>query len=69
MVGIGGLAGLISYLIIKMQVDLGFYLILIILAAGLTGTARLILNAHKPFEIYTGFLTGLVIITSSMFIF
>ena len=69
MIGIGGLAGLISYLIIKMQVDLGFYLILTILAAGLTGTARLLLNAHKPSEIYAGFLAGLIIIPSVMFFF
>jgi len=69
MAGIGGLAGLITYLIIKMQIDLGFYLIITILAAGLTGTARLILDAHKPFEIYSGFLTGLILISSAMFIF
>ncbi len=69
MVGIGGLVGLITYLIIKMQVNLGFYLILAIIAAGLTGTARLSLNAHKPLEIYTGFLAGLLIIASAMFIF
>jgi hypothetical protein len=69
MIGIGGLAGLISYLIIKMQVDLGFYLILTIIAAGLTGTARLLLNAHKPSEIYAGFLAGLIIIPSVMFFF
>lgn len=69
MVGIGGLAGLVTYIIIKMQVDLGLYLIIIIIAAGLTGTARLVLNAHKPFEIYSGFLAGLIIIASVMFIF
>jgi hypothetical protein len=69
MIGIGGLTGLIIYLIIKMQVDLSFYLILTIIAAGLTGTARLFLNAHRPFEIYAGFLAGLLIIASAMFIF
>lgn len=68
MVGIGGLAGLIGYLIIHMQVNLEFYLILTILAAGLIGTARLILNAHKPFEIYAGFLTGGGVVASIMFI-
>jgi hypothetical protein len=68
MIGIGGLAGLITYLIVNMQVNLEFYLILTIIVAGLTGTARLILNAHKPFEIYTGFMVGYVIITSLMFI-
>jgi hypothetical protein len=69
MLGIGGLVGLLTYLIIKMQVNLGFYLILAIIAAGLTGTARLLLNAHEPFEIYAGFLAGFLIITSVMFIF
>jgi membrane-associated phospholipid phosphatase len=68
MVGIGGLAGLIGYLIVHMQVNLEFYLILTLLAAGLVGTARLILEAHKPFEIYTGFLIGYAVITSVMFI-
>jgi hypothetical protein len=68
MVGIGGLAGLIIYLIIHMQVNLEFYLILTFLAAGLLGTARLILAAHKPFEIYTGFLVGCIVVTSAMFI-
>jgi hypothetical protein len=68
MLGIGGLAGLISYLIIQMKVNLEFYLIITIIAAGIIGTARLILNAHKPFEIYTGFLTGFLIIASVMFI-
>jgi hypothetical protein len=68
MVGIGGLAGLIAYLIIHMQVNLEFYLILTIIAAGLVGTARLMLEAHKPFEIYSGFLIGCIVITSVMFI-
>jgi hypothetical protein len=68
MVGLGGLAGLISYIIIKMQVNLGFYFVLAVLAAGVTGTARLILEAHKPFEIYAGFLAGFLIIVSVMFI-
>jgi hypothetical protein len=69
MLGIGGLTGLIIYLIIKMHIDLGFYLILTLIVAGLTGTARLALNAHNPFEIYTGYLTGLVVVASAMFIF
>jgi membrane-associated phospholipid phosphatase len=51
-----------------MQVNLEFYLIITIFIAGLVGTARLILGAHKPFEIYMGFLTGLIIVASVMFI-
>lgn len=68
MVGIGGMVGLIGYLIIRMHVNLEFYLIISILAAGLAGTSRLILNAHKPFEIYTGFLTGCIVVFTVMFI-
>lgn len=68
MVGVGGLTGLITYLIISMQVNLEFYLVLTIIAAGMTGTSRLILNAHKSFEIYTGFLTGFVTVSAVMFI-
>lgn len=67
MVGIGGLTGLIIYLTIQMQVNLEFYLILTLIAAGMVGTARLILEAHKPFEIYSGFLIGCIVITSVMF--
>ena len=68
MVGIGGLTGLIIYLIIHMHVNLEFYLILTLITAGLVGTARLILEAHKPFEIYSGFLIGCTVIASVLFI-
>jgi len=68
MVGIGGLTGLIIYLIIHMHVNLEFYLILTLITAGLVGTARLILEAHKPFEIYSGFLIGCSVIASALFI-
>jgi membrane-associated phospholipid phosphatase len=68
MVGMGGMTGLIVYLIIQMQVNLEFYLIVAILVAGLVGTSRLILKAHKPFEIYSGFIAGWVVILSVMLI-
>ena len=38
--------------------DIRLYLFLIILIAGITGTARLKLNAHTPSQVYTGFLLG-----------
>ena len=38
--------------------DIRLYLFLIILIAGITGTARLKLNAHTPSQVYTGFLMG-----------
>jgi membrane-associated phospholipid phosphatase len=69
MVGMGGMTGLIVYLIIHMQVNLEFYLIIAILVAGLVGTSRLILKAHKPFEIYSGFIIGWIVVFSIMLIF
>lgn len=36
-------------------------LVAVILIAGLVGTARLVLNAHKPFEVYYGYFLGIVL--------
>jgi hypothetical protein len=59
MVGVGGVLGLlisVSYLI---KFDMTFYYMLVILLAGCIGYARLVLNEHKPFQLYLGFLLGL----------
>jgi len=69
MIGIGGLIGLIAYLIFYLQVNLELYLALAILVAGMTGTARMMLDAHKPSEVYIGFLVGLTVIPAVMFIY
>jgi membrane-associated phospholipid phosphatase len=69
MIGIGGITGLIAYLIYYLHVNLEIYLIVIVLVSGLTGTARLILNAHHPSEIYSGFLMGFAIISVVMFVY
>jgi hypothetical protein len=37
-----------------------FYII-IILIAGLVGSARLILDEHKPYQLYLGFLLGFIV--------
>jgi hypothetical protein len=62
MIGAGGLVALIGFLAFYLKVDLQFYFGISVLMAGLTGTARIILNAHKPDEIYTGFLTGFSVV-------
>jgi membrane-associated phospholipid phosphatase len=66
MIGIGGLTGLISFLIWSLRVDLQFFLILAIMAAGLVGFARLQLKAHNPAQVYTGFLTGFFSVSLTM---
>jgi hypothetical protein len=69
MIGNGGITGLIAYIIYYLHVNLEIYLIIIIFLAGLTGTARMILNAHKPSEIYSGFLVGFAVISVVMFVY
>jgi hypothetical protein len=39
----------------------GFYISAAFLAAGITSTARLIDSNHTPFEIYAGFITGVLV--------
>ncbi len=61
MVGLGGVLGIlisVSYLI---KFNMTPYYIAVILIAGLVGCARLILNEHKPAQLYLGFFLGLII--------
>jgi hypothetical protein len=67
MVGAGGLVALIGFISFHLKVDLQFYLGISLLLAGITGAARLVLNAHTPAEVYTGFLTGFAIVMLTMF--
>jgi len=55
----GGWVAIVSVLSMKFTSGFLFhYFILIILLSGLIGTARLYLNAHRPSEVYAGFLLG-----------
>ena len=55
----GGWVAVVSVLSTKFTSEpLFYYLLLIIFLSGLIGTARLYLNAHRPAEIYGGFLLG-----------
>lgn len=69
LVGLGGLLGIlisVSYLI---KFNMTPYYLLVILAAGITASARLSLKEHEPAQLYLGFLLGLVIQTSLFFSF
>jgi membrane-associated phospholipid phosphatase len=61
MLGLGGVVGLIIALAIRYNLDLTLYLTLLLMVAGITGSARLDLGAHKPSQIYAGFLLGAII--------
>ena len=67
-VGMGGLLGMILITLLRfsfpdfniwgIQVSMITLLLIVIVACGIVGTARLILNAHHPGEIYGGYLIG-----------
>ncbi|MCD6068611.1 MAG: putative rane protein [Bacteroidetes bacterium] len=60
MMGIGGLAGSILAVSLILGQNFLMWFCFIILAAGLTGFARLELNAHTPKQVYVGFSLGML---------
>ncbi len=61
MIGIGGLLGAIIIVSWHLGVDMKAVCLGLFLCAGLTGFARLELNKHTPAQVYSGFLTGLLV--------
>ncbi|HDJ34410.1 MAG TPA: hypothetical protein ENF21_09980 [Bacteroidetes bacterium] len=59
MIGMGGLTGLMIAMMIKLSAVQTGVLVLLIVLAGVVGTARLYLNEHRPSQIYAGYLSGL----------
>lgn len=57
-IGWGGLIALICLLLPTSGRDLRPLLAVAIVMAGLTGSARLFLESHRPFQVYVGYLTG-----------
>jgi len=67
MVGIGGVFGLVTGLALNLSLDLMFLVMIVIMASGLVGYARLKLYSHRPAEIYTGFLVGALIMSGILY--
>jgi membrane-associated phospholipid phosphatase len=59
-IGWGGVVGFLLMLMIGMNMNISFALMVAFLITGIVGTARLILGAHTPAEIYTGFIMGIL---------
>lgn len=57
-IGIGGLLGSIIIFSVAYYANLTYLISLIVIISGLIGYARLFLQEHKPFQIYSGFLLG-----------
>ncbi|MCW3076796.1 MAG: putative rane protein [Bacteroidetes bacterium] len=69
MVGLGGLLGVLLSLSYLIKFDMTFFYVSVILIAGLVGMARLFLQEHKPSQLYSGFLLGLLVQTVLFYTF
>jgi len=69
LVGIGGIIGFLISFSIRLYTNILPLLIIFVIAAGLLASSRLFLKAHKPLQVYLGFLLGFLVmlITTSIF--
>jgi hypothetical protein len=58
--GWGGVIGFLLALMTGMHLNVAIMLVIVFFITGLVGTARLVLAAHSPAEIYVGLLVGLL---------
>ncbi len=58
--GIGGIIGFVMVMSYEYRLNFNSLLAGLFILAGLIGVSRLALNAHRPKEIYIGFLLGLI---------
>ncbi|WP_343691554.1 hypothetical protein [Chitinophaga sp.] len=59
-VGWGGVIGFVLIVMFSLQLNVSGVLLLAFFLSAIVATARLILNAHAPVEIYAGFLVGIL---------
>jgi len=58
--GIGGIIGFVMIMSYEYQLNFNALIASLFVVAGLIGAARLNLNAHRPSEVYIGFLLGVL---------
>lgn len=66
-VAAGGVLGLMIVLMIMSPVSMFIPLLIAIVVAGIIGTARMLLGAHTPFEIWAGYLLGVLVQVGAYF--
>jgi len=57
----GGFSGALTGLAFLFHLEPFFWIVLILFLSGLTGFARLKADAHKPREVYMGYMLGFVV--------
>jgi hypothetical protein len=60
LIGIGGLFGALFFYAVYFIADFIYILMLVSLLSGAVAYARLQLKAHRPAQVYAGFLTGFI---------
>jgi len=58
--GIGGIIGFVIVMSYEYQLNFNLIIAILILLGGLIAVSRLMLKAHKPKEVYIGFLLGII---------
>ena len=69
MLGLGSLLGMLLIIIVFFGAPLQILFVLVVLIAGITGSARLILKLHTPNELLVGLLTGFLSTSGVMIAF
>jgi len=69
MAALGGITGLIIALIWLYDTPLEFILMITLVAAGLTGSARLVLGSNRPGEVFWGFMLGFLMVVGTLLIY
>jgi len=61
MMALGGLLATLTGFSFLIHQDISLYIFFLLIITGITGTARLKLNAHTPSQVYAGFLIGVTV--------
>lgn len=69
MAGIGALTATLFAFTIILKADFLLFLLASLFIAGILGTARMVLKAHSPQEVYAGFLLGAAVLSFTYLIF
>ncbi|MBU8892935.1 MAG: hypothetical protein KOO66_09160 [Bacteroidales bacterium] len=69
MAGVGGLTGALIAISFTLNVNLEYFIIAAIFVSGIVGFSRLKLESHKQYQIYSGWITGLLVSAIILFVF